>query len=402
MQRRSLVVKSYNIMREVNRGGLENQGFQEDADRLGVEGRIVAVREHKKTMFCDVYNGLTRTQIVFEDLGDDEPPDIKVGDFVQCVGNFGATNSGQTSLFVEGFRLLARPENYEREDLNLRELLVSRAKAKEIIRSGFLQYGLIEVDSRVMSPYAGTANIVPFSTRSTRGDDFYLRFTMELELKKYLCRTQLPVFEIGKLFRNLGTSSRRETEFTAAEAYIPYMNLEEGVDLVSDILQKIGQQFLTDFSNIQQREILELLGPRTAEGTGFLGLEQRERDNKEVKRMNEPTFLLHQPADWASPFTKTNPDGTACDAKFVYAGAGTIVHLNEESGDYRRVLSRLLSQFEIVKRERPEAQLDIGFLEEFKKGLPPCLGIFIGFDRLMMTLLGKGSIKEVMPEKVVL
>ncbi len=389
-------------MKEVYKGGLENQGFQEGADHLGVEGRIVAVRKHKRTMFCDVYNGLTRTQIVFEDLNDNEPPNIKAGDFVQCVGNFRATNSGQKSLFVEEFRLLFRPENYEREDFGLRELLVSRAKAKEIIRSSFLQYGLTEVDSRVMSPYAGTANIVPFSTRSARGDDFYLRFTMELELKKYLCRTQLPVFEIGKLFRNLGTSNRRETEFTAVEAYIPYMNLEEGVDLVSDILQKTGQQFFVNFSSIQQREILELLGFRIAEGTDFLGLEQRERYNKEVKKMREPTFLLHQPADWASPFTKTNPDGTACDAKFVYAGAGTIVHLNEESEDYRRVLSRLLSQFETVKRERPEAQLDIGFLEELKKGLPPCLGIFISFDRLMMTLLGKRSIKEVMPEKIVL
>jgi len=389
-------------MKEVYKGGLENQGFQEGADHLGVEGRIVAVRKHKRTMFCDVYNGLTRTQIVFEDLNDNEPPNIKAGDFVQCVGNFRATNSGQKSLFVEEFRLLFRPENYEREDFGLRELLVSIAKAKEIIRSSFLQYGLTEVDSRVMSPYAGTANIVPFSTRSARGDDFYLRFTMELELKKYLCRTQLPVFEIGKLFRNLGTSNRRETEFTAVEAYIPYMNLEEGVDLVSDILQKTGQQFFVNFSSIQQREILELLGFRIAEGTDFLGLEQRERYNKEVKKMREPTFLLHQPADWASPFTKTNPDGTACDAKFVYAGAGTIVHLNEESEDYRRVLSRLLSQFETVKRERPEAQLDIGFLEELKKGLPPCLGIFISFDRLMMTLLGKRSIKEVMPEKIVL
>jgi len=389
-------------MKEVYKGGLENQGFQEGADHLGVEGRIVAVRKHKRTMFCDVYNGLTRTQIVFEDLNDNEPPNIKAGDFVQCVGNFRATNSGQKSLFVEEFRLLFRPENYEREDFGLRELLVSRAKAKEIIRSSFLQYGLTEVDSRVMSPYAGTANIVPFLTRSARGDDFYLRFTMELELKKYLCRTQLPVFEIGKLFRNLGTSNRRETEFTAVEAYIPYMNLEEGVDLVSDILQKTGQQFFVNFSSIQQREILELLGFRIAEGTDFLGLEQRERYNKEVKKMREPTFLLHQPADWASPFTKTNPDGTACDAKFVYAGAGTIVHLNEESEDYRRVLSRLLSQFETVKRERPEAQLDIGFLEELKKGLPPCLGIFISFDRLMMTLLGKRSIKEVMPEKIVL
>lgn len=396
------MVKSHNIMKEVYKGGLENQGFQEGADHLGVEGRIVAVRKHKRTMFCDVYNGLTRTQIVFEDLNDNEPPNIKAGDFVQCVGNFRATNSGQKSLFVEEFRLLFRPENYEREDFGLRELLVSRAKAKEIIRSSFLQYGLTEVDSRVMSPYAGTANIVPFSTRSARGDDFYLRFTMELELKKYLCRTQLPVFEIGKLFRNLGTSNRRETEFTAVEAYIPYMNLEEGVDLVSDILQKTGQQFFVNFSSIQQREILELLGFRIAEGTDFLGLEQRERYNKEVKKMREPTFLLHQPADWASPFTKTNPDGTACDAKFVYAGAGTIVHLNEESEDYRRVLSRLLSQFETVKRERPEAQLDIGFLEELKKGLPPCLGIFISFDRLMMTLLGKRSIKEVMPEKIVL
>ncbi|MGI6278636.1 MAG: amino acid--tRNA ligase-related protein [Patescibacteria group bacterium] len=190
-------------------------------------------------MFCDVYNGLTQTQIVFENLDNNSPFDIKTGDFVRCVGNLGATNSGQTSLFVEGFHLFSRPESYEGEDLSLKELLVSRARAKEIIRSSLLQYGLTEVDSRIMSPYSGTANIVPFSTHSAKGED------------------------------------------------------------------------------------------------------------------------------------------------------------------YQQVLSRLLSQFEVVKRERPDARLDIGFLEEFKRGLPPCLGVFISFDRLMMTLLEKNSIKEVMPEKII-
>lgn len=393
--------KILHIMREVYQGGSEDQGVGEGVGRSEVEGRVIAVRKHKRTMFCDVYNGLTQTQIVFENLDNNSPFDIKTGDFVRCVGNLGATSSGQTSLFVEGFHLFSRPESYEGEDLSLKELLVSRARAKEIIRSSLLQYGLTEVDSRIMSPYSGTANIVPFSTHSAKGEDFYLRFTMELELKKYLCRTQLPVFEIGKLFRNLGVSSRRETEFTAVEAYIPYMNLGEGLDLLSDILQKIGQQFFVDFSSIQRREILELLGSRTIKEIGFLGPEQRERYNKEVKRMEEPIFLLHQPADWASPFTKIDLNGTACDAKFVYAGAGTIVHLNEESEDYQQVLSRLLSQFEVVKRERPDARLDIGFLEEFKRGLPPCLGVFISFDRLMMTLLEKNSIKEVMPEKII-
>lgn len=354
------------------------------------EGRIVAVRKHRQTVFCDVDNGLIKRQAVFESSSGNTSTDIKTGDIVRCDGEVRPTKSGQESLFVNSCNLLCRPVEYPGEDLELRELLLNRAKAETIIRNNFVQQGLVEVDSRIMSPYSGTANIVPFSVCDIEGVDSYLRFTMELELKKYICRTQLPIFEFGKLFRNLGTSNRRETEFMAIEAYIPYMGLNDGIDFVSRILGEIGEQFSVNLSNIPRHKVLDLLQSQS-----------REVYNKIVKKAKEPTFLLSQPADWASPFTKSNLDGTACDAKFVYAGAGSIVHLNEESGDYDGVLAKLKTQFEKVKMERPGAQLDAGFLEEFKRGLPPCLGIFISFDRLMMTLLKKATIREVMPGKLV-
>ncbi len=362
-------------------------------------GRVIAVRKHKQTVFCDIFNGLSKTQAVFENVEGDFS--LKLGDFVACNGEPKNTKTGQKSVFIESYQLLCRPEEYVGEDLELREVLLNRAKSMAIIRKNLLETGAIEVDSKTMSPYSGTANIVPFSTQDIEGDISYLRFTMELELKKYLCRTQLPVFEVGKLYRNLGTSNRRETEFTAVEAYIPYMSLDEGLVLMRKILKELGDEFSIDLSNLSQDEVLRILNPNETIDVNTLNEEDRETYNKKIKRTKRPQILLNQPSNWASPFTKQNADGTACDAKFVYAGAGSIMHINEESGNYQQVLQKLLVQFEQLKIERPSAQLDLGFLDEFKRGLPPCLGLFISFDRLMMTLMKKETIKEVIPGKLV-
>lgn len=361
----------------------------------GIRGRVTSIRPHKKTLFVDVSDHSDHIQIMMP-REDKAGMDMRLGDIVEVHGYRCESRTGEKSLEYQGHTVLVHPDQYVGENAENRQLLLNRAKLKGLVRQAFASQGITEIDSSTLSRYAGSSNIVPFKTTDSSGTEYFLRFTMELELKRWLCRTHLPLFEIGKLYRNMGESGRRAGEFLALEAYLPYVSLDTGVDFIERLFYSLADEFKVEIPKITRQEIKPLSG--WGEGLNIHDQDKlRENYAKRIKRTKEPTILMHQPQPWASPLSKSRLDGTVEDAKLVYNCAGTLMHLSEEKTDYETVRQSLQKQVDALSQSNRPVQLDESFLNDLRSGLPPCLGFFIGLDRLLMSLLNKQNIWEVIP-----
>ena len=430
-----------------------------EATVVNLAGRVMANRPMGKISFLDIHDSSGKIQLYFhkehlskENLGLFK--DLDIGDIIGVSGKLFRTKTGETTLEVENFTLLAKslqplPEKwhglsdidkrYRQRYLDLiantetKEIFQVRSQVITAIRQFLNQRGFLEVETPVLQPSAGGALARPFTTHHhTLDQDFYLRIATELHLKRLIIGGFDKVYELGRIFRNEGISTKHNPEFTMLESYEAYADYNDVMSMVEEMVSKVSQQILgTDkvefggntlnlkppwqrislqeaikkYSSIDfekypdtdslRAEMLKLkmdVDPRKGRGRLIDELISTFVEPNLV----QPTFLLDYPVDM-SPLAKTKPDDDRLVERFeAFAGGMEIANAFTELNDPIEQRHRFLKQQEERQAEGEAVEtIDQDFLLALEYGMPPTGGLGVGIDRLVMLLTGQQSIREV-------
>ncbi len=431
-------------------------------DQTRVAGRIMTIRKQGKAAFADLQDASGRIQLfaqhaVLSDEGMEAFTTLGVGDIVGASGQVMMTRRGELSVKVAEVTLLAEclrpmPEKwhgmtdiesrYRQRYLDLllneqaRRALDARARANEAVRTFLGNRGFIEVETPILQPVAGGAVARPFVTHHNALDiELFLRVAPELYLKRLLIGGYERIYELNRSFRNEGISTRHNPEYTMLEAYEAYVDYEDTMALVEDLVRAIADAVngnltidlggnpidlsapfarMTMFDAIGNATGSDLRSAWDAQDQGALAEFAREADvtidkswssgkllleifeATTEKSLVGPAYVTGFPKE-VSPLAKDHRSiaGFTEHADLVIAGvelAPCYSELNDPEEQRRR--------FEQQARARAagdeEASLpDEDFLEALAYGMPPAGGFGLGMDRLLMLLLGLPSIREV-------
>src|SRR6266404_1916265 len=238
---------------------------------VAVAGRVTAHRDMGKSMFIDVRDQSGRLQIYSQKnvLGDEQFDifrHLDLGDFIGARGTLFTTKSGEISIRLTSFVILAKalrppPEKwhgladteirYRQRYLDLianpdvKEVFLKRSQIIRELRNFLTARGYVEVETPMMQAIPGGAAAQPFKTyHNALGCDFYLRIALELYHKRLLVGGIDRVFEIGRIFRNEGLSRRHNPEFTMLEAYCAFGDYESMMELVQSMICHVAQKVL--------------------------------------------------------------------------------------------------------------------------------------------------------------
>jgi lysyl-tRNA synthetase class 2 len=427
-----------------------------------IAGRIMSIRSHGKVAFADLRDDSGGIQLFAQVavLGDEAMQrfvDLGVGDIVGAEGEVVVTRRGELSLRVSSFTLLAeclRPmpekwhgvtdvETRHRQrylDLLLnadaRRVLESRSVANAAIRAFLEERGFVEVETPLLQPIAGGAVARPFVTHHNNLDiDLYLRIAPELYLKRLLIGGFDRVYELNRSFRNEGLSSRHNPEFTMLEAYEAYVDYNDTMSLVEDIVRAIAKAVNGSLEVEMNKETIDLAQPfervtmfdaieratgrDLGEAWGAQNLDALSRTAEEVgvqldrdwgpgkvlleifeataeRRLVQPAFVTGFPKE-VSPLAKDHRsiEGFTEHADLVIGGIemGTIYsELNDPAEQRRRFEQQAAAR---AAGDGEGAIPDEDFLDALSYGMPPAGGLGLGIDRLLTVLLELPSIREV-------
>jgi len=296
--------------------------------------------------------------------------------------------------------LIANPE--------VRQVFRARTKIITAIRKLFDEREFIEVETPMLQEVPGGGHARPFLTHHNSLDrDLYMRIALELHLKRLLVGGFERVYEFGRVFRNEGLSPRHNPEFTLLECYEAYAEYEDVMQLVEDMVSTAavaaGRQLVTTY----QGEEIDLTPPfrrgRMADlvlehtGKAAVGNELNDLFEEHVQaKIRQPTFVIDYPIE-ISPLARPRDD----DPRFVERFE--LVILGRE---YANAFTELTDP--VDQRARFEAQaarraagdveahpMDEDFLRAVEYGLPPCGGLGVGIDRLVMLLTDQPSVRDV-------
>ena len=253
------------------RSGFES-GALPEGTKVAVAGRITAHREMGKSMFIDVRDQSGRIQVYAQKNAIEEKTPggwdifthLDLGDFIGVTGALFRTKTGEPSIKLESFTILAkalRPPpakwhgledteiRYRQRYLDLignpdvKEVFLKRSAIVHEIRAFFHSRGYVEVETPAMQAIPGGAAAQPFKTfHNALGCDFYLRIALELYHKRLLVGGIDKLFEIGKNFRNEGLSRRHNPEFTMLEAYCAFGDYETMMETVQSLITTLAEK----------------------------------------------------------------------------------------------------------------------------------------------------------------
>ena len=430
------------------------------AKMVSLAGRITAMRQMGKSAFADLRDGSGKIQLLFQDIHKFDEDQIQlfnnldIGDIIGAEGNLLRTKSGEPTVWVADFTLLAKslqplPEKWHGladVDKRYRQRyldLIANAEVKETfrvrsqviaaIRDFLNQRGFLEVETPVLQPSAGGALARPFTTHHHALDqDFYLRIAPELHLKRLLIGGFDKVYELGRIFRNEGVSTKHNPEFTMLESYEAYADYKDVMSLVETMVSEICQQVLgSDTVKFGDKTInlkppwprLELrLAIKKYSGIDFekfpdtdslrAAMKKRKIEVDPQKdrgrlidelisafvepKLMQPTFLVDYPVEM-SPLAKTKPDNERFVERFEgFAGGMEIANAFTELNDPIEQRERFVKQQKARKvKDEAEETIDQDYLLALEYGMPPAGGLGVGIDRLVMLLTGQQSIREV-------
>ena len=402
-----------------------------------VAGRIVAIRSFGKLVFLKLRDYTGEVQIFMKAVPEETPEgmlgakDIRlldIGDFVEARGVVDKSQTGEISVFANFVRLLTkslRPlpekftnkeERYRRRyvDMNVnpevRERLVRRSKFWQATRDFMNAHGFIEVNIPVLEHTTGGADATPFVTHMNALDeDFYLRISHELPLKRLLGGGFEKVYDIGPRFRNEGVDDEHLPEHIAFESYAAYENYEDGMKLYEEMIKYVAKEtwgtlkfhvgefdidldcewprvkyadllkekFDVDVFNPDREQLIRILKENGVE-TNFEVSEARLIDHvwKLIRKTSAgPYWLVEEPLS-LSPLAKKSSENPLVTERFHPIIAGT------EMGNGFSELNDPLDQLQRFKEQQAardagddEAQmLDMDFVEMLEYGMPPACG----------------------------
>ncbi|MEM4838374.1 MAG: lysine--tRNA ligase [Pyrobaculum sp.] len=418
-------------------------------------GRVTDIRRHPNVVFLDLYEDGARFQV----MADPKTPLLDLvwrGDYVGVEGPIVKTQRGDYAVRAASIVLLSKaaqslPEwgKVDRDspfymkyrsvamllDIQLRWRIATRARLIQALREAMWKRGFIEIPTPVLQPIYGGAAARPFTTKIWAIDEeWYLRISPELYLKRYIIAGFSKVFEVGPQFRNEDIDALHNPEFWSMEAYQAYadykdiMNLTEEViyEAVSTVLgtgvvkyrewninfsppwRRVSlHDALREYGNVdpdkltddQIKDMLRQLHVSIKvynRGVALVKLFEKLVE----KKLISPTFVLDYPEE-STPLCKPHREKEGLVERFeAFVGGHEVANAYTELNDPVR-------QYEYFKREeelfpKEEAHpLDWDFVEELSFGMPPTGGVGVGIDRLAMIVTNAESIKDVIPYPIV-
>lgn len=438
--------------------------------RFVIVGRITAHRWKGKVVFADTSDESGRLQVYVrrDDVGEelfDEFCAYDLGDYVEASGYPFITRTGEPTLHVMSFRMVSKALRsvpigktdsdgvvhggltdlelrYRSRYLDLlanpdaRDVLVKRCKIVTAMRRFLDEQGFLDVETPVLQVEAGGAAARPFLTHhNALNYDLKLRISLELFLKRLIIGGIEKVYEIGRVFRNEGVSTRHNPEFTLMELYQAYANLEDIMELVENMYEYICQQVngssifqygereidlskrpwrrLPMLDGIQQYAGIAPDELRTMESaiaacrrigvpfhleseTTLGGLIEKLHEQYTQPNLIEPTFITDFPVE-TSPLAKRRQDDTTLARRFeIYIACQELGNAFSELND--PLEQRLRFEGQMAQRAAGDAEahpMDEDFVEAMEYGMPPTGGLGVGLDRLALVLTGAESIRDV-------
>jgi len=414
-------------------------------------GRIMSMRGQGAIVFITLYDGTEEFQALFKkDTLNEEKFDFfnqiaDIGDFFEVQGTFFITKRGEKTIEVTDWRILGKslrplPEKWhglqdaeERfrkryldilMDRDIKEIFKKKEQFWDVVRNYLKEKKFLEIETPTLEITTGGAEARPFKTHHNDFDiDVYLRISVgELWQKRLLAAGFPRVFEIGRVYRNEGTSQEHLQEFTNMEFYAAFMNLEEGKKLVKELYLKIAKEVFgkTEFksrgynfdlasdwqeidyvSEVKKQTGINVLEDTEKDMSQALERLKVEFDGKNRERMTDalwkycrkniagPAYLINHPKIVA-PLSKENKKDKRKTEMFQVIIAGSeIGRAHAELNDPLDQNDRFEIQKKLIDEGDEEAMMpDLEFVEMLEYGMPPAFGFGFG-ERFFAVLLDK-------------
>jgi len=422
---------------------------EEISTEVAIAGRIIARRIMGKLAFFNLQDETGTIQLYLDKKRISETmaavPNafntvIKLtdtGDILGAKGTIKRTERGELSIYVNQYEILTKSllplpdkwhgltdveKRYRQRYVDLivnpevRQTFRRRAQITAAIRRYLDQEGFIEIETPVLQSEAGGADARPFITyHNTLEMELYLRIATELHLKRLIVGGFEKVFELGRIFRNEGVSTKHNPEFTSIEIYQAYADYYDMMELTENIIVNAAQDVLGTLKITYQDTEIDLTPPwrrvtmhelvQEITGVDFgvpedcktIGKLLNEAFEQKVEEtLIQPTFVLDFPVE-ISPLAKPHRSKTDLVERFeLYVVGRELANSFSELTDPIDQRQRLEAQALKKAAGDLEAQgVDEDFLTALEYGMPPTGGLGIGIDRLIMLLTDSASIRDV-------